>query len=104
MSKFLSVWGFLDFDQDTDDLKKHSDYLILIQARLNGMAGSDEDKSKSLGRTLGQISDIMNGRPENFSLSEPSAIAKKIGVVARPLYYQSHETLQFIPQLPRILQ
>ena len=84
MSRFISVWGFLDFDQDTDDLKKQSDYLILIQARLNGMAGSYEEKAKLLGLTLEQISDIMNGQAEDFSLSELSAIARKVGVVARP--------------------
>lgn len=39
MSRFESVWGFLDFDHETDDLKKQSDYLILIQARINGMGG-----------------------------------------------------------------
>ena len=84
MSRFESVWGFLDFDHETDDLKKQSDYLILIQARLNGMTGSNEDKAKLLGLTLEQISDIMKGQAKNFSLSELVAIARKVGVVARP--------------------
>ena len=84
MSRFESVWGFPGIDHETDDLENRSDYLILIQARLHGISGSEEEKVELFGLTLEQISDVMKGRAEKFSLSELTAIARKVGVVARP--------------------
>jgi hypothetical protein len=46
--KFESVWDAL-FDDSDEDLKKRSDYLILIQARLYGMSGSEERKAELIG-------------------------------------------------------
>jgi hypothetical protein len=43
--KFESVWDAL-IDNSDEDLKKKSDYLILIQARLHGQSGSEADKAK----------------------------------------------------------
>ena len=46
-SQSQSVWDALYNDLDeASDLKKRSDYLILIWARLNGQSGSQADKAK----------------------------------------------------------
>ncbi len=45
-----SVWDVLIDDTDeTDDLKKRSDYMILVQARLNGQSGTLKDKADRFG-------------------------------------------------------
>jgi predicted XRE-type DNA-binding protein len=81
-SKFESVWDALIDDSDRD-LKKRSDYLILIWARLNGQSGSQADKAKRFGLSVDQVSDLMNGKINNFSLPELIAVARKIGISTR---------------------
>ena len=68
---------------EAQDLKKRSDYLILIWARLNGQSGSQADKAKQYGLPVDQIHDLMNGKVDNFSLPELIAIARKIGISTR---------------------
>jgi predicted XRE-type DNA-binding protein len=76
--KFESVWDALI--DDPEDLKKKSDYLILIQARLYGQSGSEADKAEQFGSTVEQIHNLVNGRIKEFSLSQLIAIARKVGV------------------------
>ncbi len=83
MSRFESVWGFLDFDQETDDIRKRSDYLILIWARLNGQSGSQADKARKFGLPVEQIHNLMNIRINKFNLSQLTTIARKIGITVR---------------------
>ena len=80
--KFENVWDALTDDPD-EDLKKRSDYLILIQARLYGMSGSLADKAKRFGLLVEQIQNLLNGRLKHFSLPQLIAIARKIGVTVR---------------------
>jgi predicted XRE-type DNA-binding protein len=80
-SKFESVWDALI--DNPDDLKKKSDYLILIQARLHGLSGKVEDKAESLGLTLKQVQGLMKGDAQNFSLTELVAVARKAGISVR---------------------
>lgn len=79
--KFESVWDALI--DDSDDLKKKSDYLILIQARLYGQSGSVEDKAEQFGLPVEQIHDLVSGRIKEFNLSQLIAIARKIGITVR---------------------
>ena len=58
--KFGSVWDVLI--DDPEDLKKKSDYLILIQARLYGRSGSVEDKAEQFGLPVDKIRDLVSGR------------------------------------------
>jgi hypothetical protein len=58
--KFGSVWDVLI--DDPADLKKKSDYLILIQARLYGRSGSVEDKAEQFGLPVDKIRDLVSGR------------------------------------------
>ena len=81
-SKFESVWDALVDDPD-EDLKKKSDYLILIQARLYGQLGAEADKAKQSGLPVDQIHDLVNGKINQFNLPQLIAIAKKIGVTVR---------------------
>ena len=81
-SKFESVWDALIDDPD-EDLKKRSDYLILIQARLYGMSGSQADKAERCGLSVEQIHNLVSGRINEFSLSQMIAIARKIGITVR---------------------
>ena len=40
-SKFESVWdALIDDPEEANDLKRRSDYMILIWARLNGQSGN----------------------------------------------------------------
>jgi predicted XRE-type DNA-binding protein len=66
--KFESVWDTLIDDSDDEGLKKKSDYLILIWARLNGQSGSQADKAKRFGLPVDQIHDLLNGKINKFSL------------------------------------
>ena len=81
-SKFESVWDALVDDPD-EDLKKKSDYIILIQARLHGQSGKVKDKAESLGLTLEQVHGLMKGDAQEFRLVELVAIARKAGVSVR---------------------
>ena len=57
--KFENVWDALI--DDSGDLKKKSDYLILIQAWLYGQSGSVEDKAEKFGLSVSQVTDLVNG-------------------------------------------
>ena len=79
-----SVWDALYVDPDeANDLKKRSDYLILIQARLYGLSGSQADKAEQFGLPVNQVSDLMKGKIHKLNLVELIAIARKIGVTVR---------------------
>ena len=79
-----SVWDALyNVPDEASDLKKKSDYLILIWARLNGQSGSQADKAKQFGLPVEQIHNLMNGRVNKFSLVELITIARKIGITVR---------------------
>ena len=62
-----SVWDLLI--DDPEDLKKKSDYLILIQARLYGQSGSEADKAERFGLTVNQIHNLVNGRIKEYTLT-----------------------------------
>ena len=77
--KFESVWDALI--DDPEDLKKKSDYLILIQARLYGQSGSEADKAEQFGLQVDQVHALVSGRIKEFNLSQ--MIARKIGITVR---------------------
>lgn len=79
---FKSVWDAL-IDDPEDDIKKRSDYLILIQARIHGLSGKMEDKAESLGLTLKQVHGLMKGDAQEFSLAELVMVARKAGISVR---------------------
>jgi predicted XRE-type DNA-binding protein len=79
--KFESVWDALI--DDHQDLKKKSDYLILIQARLYGQSGSEADKAEQFGLPVEQIHNLVNGRIKEFNLPQLIAVARKIGITVR---------------------
>ena len=82
--RFNSVWDALYGDPDeTIDLKKRSDYLTLIWARLNGQSGTEADKAKQFGLPADQIHDLVNAKINKFSLPQLIVIARKIGVTVR---------------------
>jgi len=62
------------------DSQKRSDYLLLIQARLNGWSGSIVDKAEKLELSTQTVTNLINGHAEGFSLSQLIAIARKAGV------------------------
>jgi predicted XRE-type DNA-binding protein len=83
MSKNCSnVWNTL-INVPEGDLKKRSDYLILIWARLNGQSGIEADKAKQFGLPGDQVRDLLNGKINKFNLPQLIAIARKIGVTVR---------------------
>ncbi len=82
MTKHESVWDAV-IDNPDEDLKKRSDYLILIQARLYGQSGSVEDKAEQFGLQVNHVRDLVSGRVSKFSLPQLIAIARKIGVTIR---------------------
>ena len=82
--RYESVWdALIDDPEEANDLKKRSDYLILIQARLYGQSGTEADKAERFGLSADQVRDLMNGKINNFSLPKLIAIARKIGITAR---------------------
>ena len=82
--RYKSVWDALyDDPEEADDLKKRSDYLILIQARLHGLSGSVADKANRFDFSEDQTRDLLAGKIDRFNLSELTAIAKKIGITVR---------------------
>jgi predicted XRE-type DNA-binding protein len=81
--RFASVWDALIDDPD-DDQKKRSDYLILIQARLNGLSGTITDKAELLSLPIDKVYDLMEGRIQQFSFKMLATIARKAGVTAKP--------------------
>ncbi len=76
--KYESVWDALS--DEPEDLKKRSDYLILIQARLHGHPGKAAGRAKHFGLPVEQVRDLMNGIIDKYSLPELIAIARKIGI------------------------
>ena len=66
-----------------EDTQKHSDYLLLIQARLYGWSGNNTDRAKRLELSEQTISNLMKGKAEGFSLNQLKAIVRKAGVTAR---------------------
>ena len=79
-----NVWDALYVDPDEAiDMKKRSDYLILIWARLNGQSGSQADKANRFGLSVDQVSDLMKGKIHKFSLPQLITIARKIGITVR---------------------
>ena len=82
--QYESVWDALyDNPEDAADLKKRSDYMILIHARLYGLSGSKTDKANRFDFTEDQVKDLLAGRINKFSLRELTAIARKIGITAK---------------------
>ena len=63
-----------------EDSQKRSDYLLLIQARLNGWSGCIADKAQRLELSTNSVNDLMLGHIEGFSLIQLIAIARKAGV------------------------
>ena len=83
-TQYKSVWDALYEDpEEANDLKKRSDYLILIQARLYGQSGSEADKAKQFGLTVDQVHELMGGRSKELDLSQLIAIARKMGITVR---------------------
>ncbi len=79
-----SVWDTLRDDPvEAKGLKRRSDYLILIQARLHGHHDDGSDETECCGLPIDQVRDLMEGKIDNFSLPELITIARKIGVTAK---------------------
>jgi len=66
-----------------ENSQKRSDYLLLIQARLNGWSGSNSDKAKRLELSTQTVTSLMNGHAEGLGLSQLIAIARKAGVAVK---------------------
>ena len=82
--RFENVWdALIDDPVEASDLKKRSDYLTLIRARLNGLSGSETDKAMQFGLPFDQVRDLIEGKINKFSLAELIAIARKIGITIR---------------------
>jgi predicted XRE-type DNA-binding protein len=81
MTKHESVWDALI--DDPEDLKKKSDYSILIQARLYGQSGSEADKAEQFELQVDLVHDLVSGRIKEFNLPQLIGIARKIGVNVR---------------------
>ena len=70
-SEFENIWDVLvDSPDEAAYLKKRSDYLILISARLNGQSGNEADKAKRFGVPVEQVRYLMKGKIVKFNLSE----------------------------------
>ena len=79
-----SVWDTIyGSPEEANDLKKRSDYLILIWARLNGQSGSQAEKAKQFGLSADQVRDLMAGNINKFNLPQLITIARKIGITVR---------------------
>ena len=65
------------------EAEKRSDYLLPIQAKLYGWSGSNAVRAKRLEASIETVTDLMNGQCDEFSLSELTAIARKIGITLR---------------------
>ena len=81
-NKCSNAWDAL-IDVPDVDLKKRSDYFIMIWARLNGQSGSPEDKADQNGLPTDQVQDLLSGNIDKFSLPQLLEIARKIGVTVR---------------------
>ena len=66
-----------------EDTQKHSDYLLLLQARLYGWSGTNSDRADRLELSEQTISNLMKGKAEGFSLNQLKAIVRKSGITAR---------------------
>ena len=54
----------------SEDTQKHSDYLLLIQARLYGWSGTNTDRAKRLGLSEHTVASLMRGNAEELSLDK----------------------------------
>ena len=66
-----------------EDTQKHSDYLLLLQARLYGWSGTNSDRADRLELSEQTISNLMRGNADGFGLEKLIAIARKAGVSVR---------------------
>ena len=73
----------MDEEHNPVDARKHSDYLLLIQARLYGWSGTNADRAKRLELSEQTVSNLMKGSAGEFGLEKLIAIARKAGVTAR---------------------
>jgi hypothetical protein len=73
----------VDEEHNSVDARKHSDYLLLIQARLYGWSGTNADRAKRLELSEHTVASLMKGNAEGLSLDKVIAIARKAGVTAR---------------------
>ena len=79
-----SVWdALIDDPGEAPGLNTRSDYLLLIQARLHGQPGTNEDRAKHFGLPAEQVLDLMAGKIDKFGMPELKTIAKRIGVTAK---------------------
>jgi predicted XRE-type DNA-binding protein len=81
--RYGNVWDALLDPDEAEDLKKRSDYLLLIQAKLYGWSGTNSDRAKRLEVSEQTISNLMKGNAGEFSLNQFKAIARKAGITAR---------------------
>ena len=65
------------------DLRKRSDYLLLLQARLHGWSGTNSNRARRLDLTERIVANLMNGKAKRLSLEKLIAIARKAGITAR---------------------
>ena len=56
------LWIGSSDPEEADDLKKRSDYLILIEARLYDLPESQSDKARQFGLSVDQVRDLMAGK------------------------------------------
>ncbi len=83
MSKtYKSVWDALcDDPEEAEDMKRRSDCLILIKARLHSHPGKAAARAEHFELPAEQVRDLVKGRIDKFSLPELIAIARKIGIM-----------------------
>ncbi len=79
--KHESVWDALT--DNSEDAKKKSDYMILIQARIYGQSGSVEDKAEQFGLPVSEVNSLIKGKMKKYRLPQLIAIARKIGITVR---------------------
>ncbi len=70
-------------NRETKEAQKCSDYLLLIQAKIYGLSGTNADRAKRLELSEQTITNLMNGKAKGLSLIQLIAIARKSGVTAR---------------------
>ena len=75
--------ALIDDPKEAENLKKRSDYLILIKARLRSHPGPVVERAEHFGLSPGQVSDLQSRHFNKFNLAELAAIARKIGITAR---------------------
>lgn len=82
--RYRSVWDdLIDDSEGIAGLNRCSDYLLLIQARLHGQSGTDEERAKHFGLPVEQVLDLMAGKIDRFDLPQLIAIARKTGITTK---------------------